>query len=169
MTGAANQGVRDAEVVAGASGAKPDGPPTAGIPGLIQRVLALKPVRVLLHFNEENGPLLAAGMAYQAIFALFAGLWLGFSIAGFVIKGNPALRAALFESLNRTIPGLLSTGGTHGAIDADKLLDSAALGASSIISVIGLLLTAVGFLGTLRTAVRIMFAVPQPTSNPVLL
>jgi membrane protein len=169
MTGAANQGVRDAEVVAGASGARPDGPPTAGVAGLVQRVLALKPVRVVLHFNEENGPLLAAGMAYQAIFALFAGLWLGFSIAGFVIKGDPVLRAALFDSLNRTIPGLLSTGGTSGAIDADRLLDSAALGASSIVSVIGLLLTAVGFLGTLRTAVRIMFAVPPPTSNPLLL
>jgi membrane protein len=170
MTGAGNQGVRDAEVVAEASGAKPDAPPAAtGIVGLVQRVLALKPARVFLHFNEENGPLLAAGMAYQAIFALFAGLWLGFSIAGFVIKGDPALRAALFDSLNRTIPGLLSTGGTSGAIDANKLLDSTALGASSIVSVIGLLLTAVGFLGTLRTAVRIMFAVPPPTANPWLL
>jgi membrane protein len=170
MAGAGNQGVRDAEVVAEASGAKPDEqPPATGIAGLVQRVLALKPARVGLHFNEDNGPLLAAGMAYQAIFALFAGLWLGFSIAGFVIKGNVALRTALFESLNRTIPGLVSTGGTSGAIDPDKLLDATALGTSSILSIIGLLLTAVGFLGTLRTAVRIMFAVPPPAENPVLL
>lgn len=169
VTGA-NQGVRDAELVAEASGARPDPqPPATGVAALVQRVLALKPARVVLHFNEENGPLLASGMAYQAIFALFAALWLGFSIAGFVIRDNPALRTALFESLNRTIPGLVGTGGTTGAIDAGKLLDATALGASSIVSTIGLLLTAVGFLGTLRTAVRIMFAVPQPTENPVLL
>jgi membrane protein len=169
VTGA-NQGVRDAEVVAEASGAKPDPePPAKGIAAIVQRVLALKPVRVVLHFNEDNGPLLASGMAYQAIFALFAGLWLGFSIAGFVVKGNAALRIALFDSLNRTVPGLVGTGGTRGAIDADRLLDATALGASSILSVIGLVLTAVGFLGTLRTAVRIMLAVPQPTTNPVLL
>lgn len=170
MTGAANQGVRDAELAAEASGAQPDPePPPTGIAGLVQWALALKPSRVVLHFNEEYGPLLSSGMAHQAIFALFAALWFGFSIAGFVLKGNPALSTALFESLNRAIPGLVSTGGTTGAIDPSTLLNATALTASSILSLIGLLWTAVGFLGTMRTAVRIMFAVPQPTENWVLL
>lgn len=169
MTGAGNQGVRDAEVVAGASGAKPDPKPEAtGLPGLVERVFALKPVRVILHYNEEHGPLLASGMAYQAVFALFASLWLAFSIAGFVIRGNPVLLDALFTSLNRTIPGLLSTGGTKGAVDPSRLLEPTALGASSVVSLVGLLLTAVGFLATLRTAIRLMFGVPDPTEIPVL-
>jgi membrane protein len=170
MTGAANQGVRDAELAAEASGAKPDPPPPpTGIAGLVERALALKPARVVLHFNEEYGPLLSSGMAHQAIFALFAALWFGFSIAGFVLKGNPQLSTALFESLNRAIPGLVSTGGTTGAINPSTLLNATALTASGVLSLIGLLWTAVGFLGTMRTAVRIMFAVPQPTRNWVLL
>lgn len=169
MTGTGNQGVRDAEVVAGASGAKPDPKPEAtGIPGLVERIFALKPVRVAVHFNEEHGPLLASGMAYQAVFALFASLWLAFSIAGFVIRGNPVLLGALFGALNRTIPGLLSTGGTKGAVDPSRLLEPTALGAGSAISLVGLLLTAVGFLATLRTAIRLMFGVPDPVEIPVL-
>lgn len=169
MAESGNQGVRDAEVVVAASGAKPDPQPDAtGIAGFVARIFALKPVRVLLRFNQEHGPLLASGMAYQAVFALFAGLWLAFSIAGFVLRGNAVLRDALFAALNRTIPGLLSTGGTKGAIDPGRLLEPAALGASSVVSLVGLLLTAVGFLATLRTAIRIVFGVPDPAEIPVL-
>lgn len=165
----ANQGVRDAEVVVGASGAKPDPKPElTGIPALVDRVFALKPVRVVLHFNQAHGPLLASGMAYQAVFALFASLWLAVSIAGFVIRGNPVVREALFTTLSRAIPGLLSTGGAKGAIDPRTLLEPAALGVGSIISLLGLVLTAVGFLATLRTAVRIVFEVPDPTELPIV-
>jgi membrane protein len=164
------QGVRDDEVSTEASGARPDAKPQAtGIAGLIQRVLAWRPVRVFLHYAEDNGPLIAAGMTYQAIFALFAGLWFGFSVAGFVVQGSPALQASVFSAINRLIPSLIAYDDVAGAIPAKTLLSTTALSWGSAISLVGVLFTAVGFLGTLRTAIRIMFDLRNPTTNIVLL
>jgi membrane protein len=173
-----DQGVRDDEVGAEASGAKPDPPQKkTGIAGLIDTVLAFRPVRVFFHYSNDNGPLIASGMTYQAIFALFAGLWFGFSVAGFVIKGNTDLQNTVFSTLNNFIPSLISYDpdgslpGTAvpGAIKASVLLDTSALSWSGALSLIGVLFTAVGFLGTLRTAIRIMFDLPNPTTNFLVL
>jgi membrane protein len=57
--------------------------PATGIPALVQKVMKLKPVRVFLHYASNGGPLMAAGMSYQALFAVFAALWAGFSIDWF--------------------------------------------------------------------------------------
>ena len=168
--GAADQGVRDARVPVQASGARPDPPQQAsGIPGLVQRVFAWKPVRVFFHYTGDNGPLIAAGMTYQALFALFAALWLLFSLAGFVLEGNVPLQHAVFGAINQFIPGLIAYDGMSGAIPASKLLETTGLAWSSAISLVGLLFTTVGFVGTLRTAIRIMFSLPGPTTNPVVL
>jgi membrane protein len=166
-----DQGVRDDEVATQASGIRPD-PPTrrTGIAGLVQTVMAWRPVRVFLHYNNDNGPLIASGMTYQAIFALFAGLWFAISIAGFVIKGDTVLQDHLFMTLNQFIPNLIKySGAPDGAIDVLSLLNSAALSWSGAISLVGVLFTAVGFLATLRTAIRIMFDLPNPTTNFVVL
>lgn len=165
-----DQGVRDDDVVVPASGAQPDPEVRkTGLPGLIDRVFAFRPVRVFFHYAGDNGPLIAAGMTYQAIFALFAGLWLAFSVAGFVIKGDPALQNTVFFTIDQFIPSLIAYGGFTGAIPAKTLLNTSALSWSGAISLVGVLFTAIGFLGTLRTAVRIMFELPNPTTNPVIL
>ena len=170
-----DQGVRDDEVVATASGARADPQERkTGIAGLVQTVTGWRPVRVLLHYAGDNGPLIAAGMTYQAFFALAAGLWLAFSVFGFLLAGNYELQAQVFGAINGFLPNLIAyspPGGTDidGIISADKLLDSGGLSWSSAISLVGVLFTAVGFLATLRTAIRIMFALPAPGGNPVLL
>lgn len=165
-----DQGVRDDEVSTEASGALPDPPATqGGIAGLIATVTAWRPVRVFLHYSNDNGPLLASGMTYQAFFALAAGLWFAFTVFGFALNGNPSLQLQVFEAVNRFLPGLLGydVGGTArtGAIDGTKLIGTDGLSVAGVISLIGVLFTAVGFLGTLRTAIRIMFALPNPTTN----
>lgn len=173
-----DQGVRDDEVSTEASGAKPDRPQKkTGIAGLVETVLAWRPVRVFFHYSNDNGPLIASGMTYQAIFALFAGLWFGFSVAGFVIKGNTSLQNSLFSTLNSFIPSLISYDPdgagprkvVSGAIKASVLLDTSALSWSGAIALVGVLFTAVGFLATLRTAIRIMFDLKNPTTNFVIL
>ena len=165
-----DQGVRDDEVVVTASGAKPDpAQRKTGIPALIDRVLALRPVRVFFHYTGDNGPLIASGMTYQAIFALFAGLWFAFSVAGFVVKNDPALQSSVFSAINQLIPRLIEYGDTAGAIPAKTLLNTSALSWSGAIALVGVLFTAVGFLGTLRTAIRIMFDLPNPVANPIVL
>lgn len=167
----AEQGVRDSDGAVEASGVR-SGPTenATGLAGLIQRVLALRPVRVFFHYSNDNGPLIASGMTYQAVFALFAALWFAFSVAGFVIAGNTALQVALFRAINGFIPNLIgytTTSGTavDGTIDSSVLLGTGGLTISGILSLVGVLYTAVGFLATLRTAIRIMFDLPNLQAN----
>ncbi|MGN6744345.1 MAG: YihY/virulence factor BrkB family protein [Amnibacterium sp.] len=175
MSATPSQGVRDSVAPETASGVRTDVPehPT-GFAGLVQRVLALRPVRVVVHYTGENGPLIASGMTYQALFALFAALWFAFSVAGFVVEGDPQLQQVVFRGINRFIPRLIAytdaQGTVHpGAVAARTLLERTGLSISTAISLAGVLLTTVGFLGTLRTAIRIMFGLPGPRTNPVLL
>ena len=115
-----DQGVRDEGVASPASGARPDPQPQAtGIAGLVQRVLALKPVRVFFHYANDNGPLLASGMTYQAFFALAGALFFAFSVFGFVLAGNATLQGQVFTTLNQFLPNLIGYGGSTGLIDSD--------------------------------------------------
>ena len=64
-----------------------------------------KAVRVVVRYGQDRGPILASGMAYQALFAVFAGLWVGFSIAGVVISQDAGLRQAIIDALDPARPG----------------------------------------------------------------
>lgn len=156
------QAVRDGDAVATALGATsaPEKPPT-GIPALVARVMALRPVRVLLHYSGQAGPILAAGMSYQGLFALFAALWVAFSVAGFIIADQPALQDTIFQAIETTVPGLV---GPNGAIDTTELLSTDALTWTGAIALAGLLFTALGFLASMRDAIRRIFGLPSDTT-----
>ncbi|CAD5992768.1 YihY/virulence factor BrkB family protein [Agreia sp. COWG] len=140
--------------------------PATGIPALIEKVMKLKPVRVFMHYASNGGPLMAAGMSYQALFAVFAALWAGFSIAGLVLRGNPQLLDELIKTISAAVPGLI---GENGAIDAQALLNAPALSWSGAIAVVGLAFTALGWLASTRDAVRRIFAVGPDTTFFLLL
>lgn len=135
---------------------------------IVAAVQAWKPVRVLTHYGRRRGPILSQGLSWQAVFAVFAGVWLAFSIAGFVINGNPVLRDALFEFIAVNVPGLIDRG-DGGAIDPDDLLSASILGWTGVIAAVGLLWTAVGWLASGRDAVRAMFGMPPAPTNFFLL
>ena len=134
---------------------------------LIKRVMASRPVRVFTHFGQSRGPVLAAGMAYQAIFAIFAALWLAFSVAGLWLAGNPELMDRLFALINQSVPGLIGTDGS-GVVDPDTLANTGALTWSSAIALVGLLATTLGWLNTTSQAVRGIFGMGQETTFFVL-
>lgn len=143
--------------------------------GLLQRVQAItervmrwKPVRVLQHYATSRGPILAGGLAFQALFAVFAGLWVGFSIAGLVISGDLGLQRTLLDVVGEAVPGLVDDGRGNGAIDPETLLSAPAFGLSGAIALVGLLLSALGWLGSARDAVREMFELPPVTRNFLL-
>jgi membrane protein len=150
-----------------------DTSPRSGPGGAVDRFFAwffaLRPVRVALHSGSLNGPLLSAGLAYQALFALFAALWSGFAVAGIALSNSPTLRDSLFSVINTSIPGLLKTSSGSGAIDTTQLLHAGIFGVTGLVSLAVLVFTAVGFLGSARGAVRQIFAVAPPTTNFYLL
>ncbi|MDF1479103.1 YhjD/YihY/BrkB family envelope integrity protein [Leifsonia sp. H3M29-4] len=131
-------------------------------------VMRLKVVRVMLRYGSYRGPLLAAGLSYQAIFAVFAAIWVGFAIAGFIIRARPALQQAFFDFISLNVPGLIDTGG-GGVIDPTQLLSASILGWTGAVAAGGLLLTALGWLASGRDAVRTLFGMPHPATNVVLL
>ncbi|QYF73804.1 YihY/virulence factor BrkB family protein [Cryobacterium sp. PAMC25264] len=132
---------------------------------LVTRIMATRPVRVFTHFSQSRGPVLAAGMAYQAIFAIFAALWLMFSVAGIWLNSNPDLMDQLFVIINQSVPGLI---GTPGVIDPETLDNTSALTWSSAIALVGLLGTTLGWLSTTSQAVRGIFGMGQDTTFFVL-
>lgn len=140
--------------------------PATGIPALIGRILKLKPVRVFQRFGTAGGGLLSAGMSYQALFAAFAAVWVGFSVAGFIIKANPQLQQTLFDMISHAVPGLI---GEHGAIKPSLLLNAPVLGWTGAIALVGMLATMLGFFASARDAIRRIFHLPSDTTFFLLL
>jgi membrane protein len=107
-------------------------------------------------------------MAYQALFAVFAGLWVGFSIAGLVVSGDSGLQRAIIDALEQAVPGLIDDGTNGGAVDPDVLTQGTGFTVSGVIALVGLLFTALGWLGAARDSVRTLFDLPPVTTNAVL-
>lgn len=133
------------------------------------RVQKTRPVRVFMHYAQRNGAILSQGLSFQAIFAVFAAIWVAFSAAGFVIKANPELQDALFGLIGSSVPGLIDDGSGTGAIDPAVLLESGVLGWTGALALVGVLFTAVGWLASGRMSVRAMFDLPAPKANVVIL
>ena len=62
-----------------------------------KRTLAWFPVRVWRHFLIANGFLLAAGVSYQALFAIFAAVYVAFALAGLWLGGSEQAIQNLIE------------------------------------------------------------------------
>lgn len=126
-------------------------------------------VRVFLSYADKQGPLLASGLAYQAIFAVFAAVWVGFSVVGLIVAGDASLQKPLIDFLANSVPGLIKSSSGSGAIDPKVLLSAGTFTLSGVIALVGVLVTALGWLASARTAIRIIFGLPQSTTNFVLL
>jgi membrane protein len=124
---------------------------------LTERVMRWKPVRVYTRFSERDGELLAAGMSFQSVFAVFAALFVGFAVAGFWLRANPDVLAAIIDIINGSVPGLIAEG---GVISPDALASAEVIGWTGVVALVGLLGTAIGWLGFMRQAVRAVFGVP---------
>lgn len=135
---------------------------------LAEKAQQWKPVRVFKHFGEQRGALLANGLSFQAIFSVFAAVWVGFSIIGLVLGADAELRESLFRLIRISVPGLLDLG-DGGAIDPNELLNASSLGWTGALALAGALFTAVAWLGAARGAVREIAQLPLPQTNFVLL
>lgn len=124
---------------------------------IISRVIAwaltLKVVRAFLRYSENRGPMLADSVTYRTLFSVFAGVLLGFSIAGIWLSGNPEAITALVDAIDNAIPGLV---GDNGIITPESLTQPVGLSLTGIISLIGLVGAAIGAIASLRMAIRLI-------------
>lgn len=116
-------------------------------------VLSKKIVRAYLRYSEHRGPMLADSVTYRTLFSVFAGVLLGFSIAGLWLAGNPQAMDAIVEAVDNVIPGLV---GENGLIDPAAVSAPLSLSLAGILSAVGLIGAAIGAIGSLRTAMRVI-------------
>ena len=126
-------------------------PPQGIVPRLIAWLLERTLVRSFLLYSEHRGPQLADSVTYRALFSVFAGVLLGFSIGALWLSGNPQAWAAIISGVNAAIPGLL---GKDGIIDPSDIEAPAGLSIAGVISLVGLVGAAIGAIGSLRMALR---------------
>jgi membrane protein len=121
------------------------------IKSVIAWVLRLKIVRAYLLYSERRGSMLAESVTYRALFSVFAGLLLGFSILAIWLAGNPAAWKPILEAIDSAVPGLV---GPNGIVKDPTSIEPAGFSVAGIISLIALIGAALGAIGSLRTAVH---------------
>lgn len=124
------------------------------------------PYRVYKAYSAAGGNLLAAGMSFQALFATFAAIWVGFSLTGIFLKDRPEIRKAVIEFINAQVPDLIRKG---GVIDPNTLESITSFGWTGGLAVFIVLYTAINWLNYVRTAVRAIFNLPPTKVNYMLL
>ncbi|MFS0895649.1 YihY/virulence factor BrkB family protein [Microbacterium sp. 179-I 3D3 NHS] len=139
---------------------------------LTQRTLALFPVRVWRHFLQNNGFLLAAGVSYQALFAIFAAIYLAFAVAGLWLGGSTDAVDAMIDLVNSYIPNLIAP---DSRVVTPEQVQEIASGTTGVLSVTGLIAlgtvvwTAIGWVTFSRRAVRDIFGLEPDQRSYVLL
>ncbi|HWI29885.1 MAG TPA: YihY/virulence factor BrkB family protein [Microbacterium sp.] len=138
---------------------------------LTRRTLAWFPVRVWRHFLAHNGFLLAAGVSYQALFAIFAAIYLAFAIAGIAVGSSDALTQNLIDVINAYIPGLIADGGaiTPKQIESITATSASLFGFTGSVALVALIWTAIGWVTYSRYAVRDIFGLPKEPRPYVLM
>jgi membrane protein len=157
--------MRDEPDTASGEGAETQDGFTGKAMAVAARVKESRPVRALQRYLGESGPVLSAGLAFHALFAVFAGLWVGFAVFGTVISGNVGLRDSVLAVISDSVPGLIDNGTGNGAVDPEMLLNARVFGLTGVIALIGLLITALAFLNAARGATRQLFSLPPAPEN----
>jgi membrane protein len=141
---------------------------TENRPGLIDRVkhivawvLSTKPARAFLLYQERHGAMLADSVTYRTLFSVFAGVFLGFAVAGLWLAGNREAMDALVQTVDTAIPGLI---GEDALIDPDDLVQPLTFSIAGIIAIVGLVGAAIGAVASLSTAYRELAGLPNPTT-----
>lgn len=125
--------------------------------------LRLRPVRAYLRYAEHRGTALADSVTYRALFSLFAAVLLGFSLAALWFGDNPDAMRALTRALDSVIPGLTD------AVDLRAVEAPTGFTLVGIASFIGLLAAAIGVMGSLRHAIRVLADEYSETGNGLLI
>lgn len=116
----------------------------------ISKALEFRFTRAVLRYVEYRGAGLADSVTYRALFSIFAGVLLGFSIAVLWLDGNPRAMEALVSALDRVIPGLTD------AINFDSIIAPTRFTLVGMVALIGLIGAAISAIASLRAALRVL-------------
>lgn len=132
------------------------GPLAQKAAAVLKVALRRRIVRALLLFSDRNGSILADAITYRALFSVFAGVLLGFSVAALWLSGNETAWNAIISAVDAALPGLIAQDGNDGIIDPNSIHAPAGLSIAGVISLGGLIWSALGAIRSLRIAMRTM-------------
>ena len=142
---------------------------------MIERVKALVAAgrrtrvgRTLIRYGTARGALMAGGIAYTGMFSVFAVLVIGVSMLMAMLGNRPTLRAAVVDSINSLLPGVIDTGNGQGLVSVEQLTLTSALNLGSVVAAGALLYSVISLLGTLKIALRAMFGLVNPVMRPMI-
>lgn len=125
--------------------------------------------RTWTRYTQARGPLMAKGLSYQAIFAVFAALWVVFALVGFIVRDNEAVRMVITRVFNAVVPGLVENASGPGVASLNDLLSASVLGWTGVIALIGFVVTAISWPAAARGAIRTIAGVPDLPTNAAIL
>ncbi|MFV0252437.1 MAG: YihY/virulence factor BrkB family protein [Beutenbergiaceae bacterium] len=134
---------------------------------LLKRGQQTRIARALGRYGAANGPLLTKGVAFSALFSIFAGLVVAFSVFMAFLGSNTELRNAVLEAADTALPGVIDTG-SGGLVKPDQLQFDPS--GSIIAAIVGFLLlvnTALGVMSSLRIGIGAMFGVIIRAQNAI--
>ncbi len=115
---------------------------------IFKQAIRIKLVRTFLVYRDKNGPMLADSITYRALFSVFAGVLLGFSLVALWLGGNPEVLDALADSLEDVVPGLT------GLIDIEMFSPPTGFTLTGLVSLAGLVGAALGAINSIRTSLH---------------
>jgi membrane protein len=133
---------------------------------LVARAKGSHAYRAWDRYTAARGDVLAGGVAYLAFFSIIPALILGFTVFGFVLRGQPDLFDRVVAAISDTLPGIVQDAGHQdGLIDASRPPAPDALTIAGAISLVILLVSGLGWLAALRQSVRAVFGRPKLTTG----
>ncbi|GAA4811548.1 YihY/virulence factor BrkB family protein [Nocardioides caeni] len=114
-------------------------------------------VRMQEHYTEVKGSQQAGGVTYFGFLSVFPVLALAFFAVGYVAEVFPDAQDALLEAIEEVLPGLVGNGANEVPLED---IQSAA-GAVGLIGLAGVLYAGLGWLSSLRTALGVVFELPD--------
>ncbi len=135
---------------------------------LLARLNAFRPMRAWQHYTLQRGPLLSAGIGFNMFFSITGLLTTGFSVAGLLLRGQPALLDRIVTSVSAAAPGLLKTDGREGLVAPEELLNPDGLGWTAVIAAAVTVVTSLRWIGGMRGGLRIVHQLPPEKLNPVV-
>ncbi|HZK05761.1 MAG TPA: YihY/virulence factor BrkB family protein [Actinomycetaceae bacterium] len=123
--------------------------------------------RAHMRIVQTRGNLLAGGVAYNALFSLFAILTVGITFVMLAFASNPGFRDAAIEGISDAVPGIINTG-DGGLIEPESLMLDTALNPTTIIAVVVALWSAKAMMTALRRSLRAVAGISALRENPAI-
>ena len=124
--------------------------------------------RALIRYGTARGALMAGGIAYTGMFSVFAVLVIGVSMLMAMLGRYPSIRAAVVDSINSLLPGVIDTGNGQGLVSVEQLTLPSALNLGSVLAAGAFIYSVISLMGTLKIALRAMFGLVNPVMRPVV-